>query len=131
MGRWKRCVLSFCFRSKSRLIIKRTNLGLFFVFFFPLFWGGSWLGVWGLAPALRRSIKQKRFILVGNTGGFWRYNGRSKLIPDIPRFGYGELGELPAPPKKAEYKGERVEIFSAQRFEKILPVPCMEHSPFD
>ncbi|KKB35994.1 hypothetical protein QY95_03242 [Bacillus thermotolerans] len=35
----------------------------------------------------------------------------SKLIPDIPRFGYGELGERPAPPKNAESKGERVEIF--------------------
>lgn len=69
--------------------------------------------------------------MIGSTGVFWRYNGRSKLIPDVPRFGYGELGELPAPPKNVEYKGKRVEIFLAQRFKKILPVPCMEHSPFD
>jgi len=49
--------------------------------------------------------------LIGSTSGFWRYNGRSKLIPDVPRFGYGELGELSRPPKNAESKGERVEIF--------------------
>jgi len=29
----------------------------------------------------------------------------------IPRFEYGWLGNMPAPPKNAESKGERVEIF--------------------
>ncbi|KIL72122.1 hypothetical protein SD77_3540 [Bacillus badius] len=35
----------------------------------------------------------KSFFSIGSTCGFWRYPIQSKLITDIPRFGYGELGE--------------------------------------
>jgi hypothetical protein len=72
----------------------------------------------GLALALRERIQQKNFFPIDSTGGFWRYNGRSKLIPDVPRFGYGNMASTVKKCGKQEGKGGD---FSAQCFEKYYP----------
>jgi hypothetical protein len=100
------------------------------LFYSSLFWGVRMAGRFGgLALQERKRNIARKPDLKRKFWWFWRYNCKSKPNPNFSRFGYVRLGKMPAPPKfrKARRKGWRIfEWF----FQKLLPEPCLEKSPF-
>lgn len=85
----------------------------------PCFGVEVWLVVWGLNPTNVIAYGNDKYAERQN-GRFWRYNGPSKPITEIPRFGYVGLA-------KVQYRqnfgmqGGKGGDFSAKRFEKYYP----------